>query len=227
MKQNLGPGPVLTICSLLLGVIPVMGPARAAAHYQILLDMNDVSNANDLRGTALIQGSDGALYGTTEIGTNAGTIFKVNRDGTGYRVLYNFKGIGGDGTYPVRGVVEGGDGALYGTTALGGAYDNGTVFKLNKDGSGYKVLHSFSGYPDDGGAPDLEPYCANELLIGSDGSIYGTTDRGGTYDWGTAFKLNKDGSGYAVLYSFGRPADDGIHDYGLFPCGGLIEGSDG
>ena len=40
-------------------------------------------------------------------------------------------------------VMQGADGALYGTAAVGGSYDAGTVFKLNPDGTGFTVLLNF------------------------------------------------------------------------------------
>src|SRR5207247_6181040 len=105
---------------------------------------------------ALIEGSDGALYGTTSYGgTNIdssgrgmGTVFKLSKDGTGFAVLHHF-GATNDGFNPMAALLQGSDGALYGTTrfggtsASGGFYGGGTVFKLNKDGNAYIVLHSF------------------------------------------------------------------------------------
>src|SRR5690242_20719624 len=90
----------------------------------------------------LMQGSDGMLYGTTQDGgiNDYGLVFKVNTNGAGYSVLHHFNGIGGDGTHPQAGLVQGSDGMLYGTTANGGTNDHGTVFKLKTDGSGYSVL---------------------------------------------------------------------------------------
>src|SRR6266699_3317231 len=95
----------------------------------------------------LIEGSDGTLYGTTGDGffNNAGTIFKMGKTGGGYTLLHTFVLNGDDGTNP-NGLIEGTDGVLYGTTISGGIdnpfgqYGFGTIFKLNKDGSGYTVL---------------------------------------------------------------------------------------
>ena len=52
--------------------------------------------------TRVIEGSDGALYGTTcgDDWTGNGTVFKLNKDGSGYAVLYNFGSQGNDGTCP-------------------------------------------------------------------------------------------------------------------------------
>src|SRR5204862_206955 len=98
------------------------------------------------RPVSLVEGSDDALYGTTQQGgtglCSGGTIFKLNRDGSGFAVLYSFTGSNGDGNDPRAGLLEGSDGALYGTTIFGGTNDLGTVFKLNKDGNGYIILRS-------------------------------------------------------------------------------------
>jgi uncharacterized repeat protein (TIGR03803 family) len=67
------------------------------------------------------------------------------------------------------------------------------VFKVNPDGSGYQVLHNFSG--SDGASPSTEL-----ILCGS--VIYGTTLRGGSSDLGTIFQLNTDGSGHTILLDF-------------------------
>ena len=122
----------------------------------------------------LVEGSDGALYGTTQYGGayNAGVVFRVNKDGTGYGVLYKFGG-GADGANPQSGLVEAGNGALYGTTPSGGDYGSGTVFRLNKDSTGYGVMHSFGGSATDGQQPQAS------LTRGSDGVLYGTTAFGG------------------------------------------------
>lgn len=91
----------------------------------------------------LTEGTDGNLYGTTYEGgmNDAGTVFKVGKDGTGFTVLHHFNGT--DGLNPWGGVMEGSDGTLYGTTELGGAQDFGTLFKINTDGSGFEVLREF------------------------------------------------------------------------------------
>src|SRR6478736_4280995 len=97
---------------------------------------------------ALLEASDGVLYGTTVTGgsENAGAVFKLNKDGSAYAVLRSFAVTNGQGPY--GGLVEGSDGALYGSTYLGGASKLGTVFKLKKDGSDLTVLHSFMGGSD-------------------------------------------------------------------------------
>ena len=91
----------------------------------------------------------------------------------------------------------------------------GTVFKLNKYGTVFQVLHRFGTTPGDG------KYPASALAEGWDGSLYGTTTYGGSTDSGTFFRISKDGAAYSVLRSFGTAEGDGTDP------GGLIFGSDG
>ncbi len=184
--------------------------------YAVLYSFMGAQDAAGPNGE-LVVGTNGTLYGTTYYGGMSnfgGGVFKLNADGSGYAVLRRFSGSGGDGNLPT-GLVEGSDGALYGTTVTGGAHDVGTVFKLNKDGSGYLLLRSFTATGSDGGSP-------NGLVEESDGALYGTTSQGGSKYEGTVFKLNKDGSGYTVLRSFDFSTGDGG-----FPYAGLVKGTDG
>ena len=91
-----------------------------------------------------MQGADGALYGTAYQGGSSGygTVFKLNPDGTGFTVLKNFD-YSTTGGYLYAGLVQGTDGALYGTAYSGRQQRYGTVFKLNTDGSGFTVLKNF------------------------------------------------------------------------------------
>jgi uncharacterized repeat protein (TIGR03803 family) len=140
--------------------------------------------------------SGSTLYGTTEQGgTNgAGTVFKVNTDGNGYTVLVPFAD-NPDGAGPTSGLILSGQ-TLYGTTQGGGTNGSGTVYKLNTNGSGYTVLRSF-------GAPSGDAVAPYGRVVLSGSTLFGTTYNGGTSERGTVFKLNTNGSGYAVLRSFG------------------------
>jgi uncharacterized repeat protein (TIGR03803 family) len=128
-----------------------------------------------------------------------------------YTVLYSFIG-GADGQAPIAGVIQDGDGNLYGTTSGGGASGHGTVFKLSKAGKG-TVLYSFTGGPD-GGLPGAA------VIRDGSGNLYGTTEMGGASNAGTVFKLSKTGK-ETVLHSFTGGAD------GAYPVGGVIRDSSG
>ena len=102
----------------------------------------------------LLEASDGKLYGTTlldnasifypGVGAPVGSIFRLNKDGTGYEVLHNFSAdTPQDICDPTGPLVEGPDGAIYGTARQGGEGLGGAVFKLNKDGSNFEVVQAF------------------------------------------------------------------------------------
>ena len=122
-----------------------------------------------------------------------------------YTILHTF-GTNVMGLNPQAPLVQGPDGTLYGTTAGGGSANQGQVFKVNPDGSGYTVLKDFTG--SDGANPVAS-------LILSSNALYGTANGGGSYGWGTVFKLNTDGSGFTVLKDFTNSID------GANPIGGL------
>jgi uncharacterized repeat protein (TIGR03803 family) len=132
---------------------------------------------------ALIQGSDSALYGTTVAGggNDAGTIFSITPSGT-FNVLHEFDGSTG-GSDPRGELIQGNDSSFYGTTTYGGSNNTGTIFKLTTSGN-FTVLHSF-----DGGSDGAYPLAG--LIQASDGSFYGTTTGGGTYDGGVIYRLTE------------------------------------
>ncbi len=139
--------------------------------------------------------SGGTLYGTTRLGGSSdnGTVFKVNTDGTGYTVLKNFTGIG-YGAWPQADLVLSG-GTLYGTTwntACDQTLDDGTVFKVNTDGTGFTKLKSFTGNGDGSGPSDL---------VLSGGTLYGTTLNGGNFNIGTVFRIDLSGGMTPVIDS--------------------------
>jgi uncharacterized repeat protein (TIGR03803 family) len=121
------------------------------------------------------------------------------------QVLYAFQG-GNDGEAPSGVLIFDSSGNLYGTTVSGGggpcSQGCGAVFELSPNGSGgwtETILYSFQG-GNDGESP------STGLIFDQAGNLYGTTAAGGSYDYGTAFKLsNNGGGGWAetVLYVFG------------------------
>lgn len=176
-----------------------------------------------LLGSGVIEGSDGALYGTSLGGGTAGgygTVFRINKDGTGLTVLRSFANNSTDGNTPFGRLVEGADGKLYGTNSAGGTANVGNVFSIGKDGTNYTILHQFTGGAMDGAAP----YAA--LLLAADGRLYGTASAGGANNHGTVFGLNLDGSGYATLKHFGGGPNDGATPYytGLVQKNGVLFG---
>jgi uncharacterized repeat protein (TIGR03803 family) len=115
--------------------------------------------------------------------------------GQTFTVLYSFQG-GTDGEGPYGGVVRDAAGNLYGTTSYGGAFSNGTVFKLDTTGQ-ETVLYTFTGGR--GGTDGFFP--AGALIRDAAGNLYGTTQLGGNYSFGTVFKVDSTGI-ETVLYRF-------------------------
>jgi uncharacterized repeat protein (TIGR03803 family) len=135
----------------------------------------------------LLAGSDGFLYGAADGGTHrAGVLFKVIRDGGAFRIIHQFEGEDGTGDSPIGGLVEWCDGALYGATHEGGIDGAGTLFRLNKDGSGFAVLHVYIDSPNPG-ATEGTPITG--LLPAADGRLYGLTS-GGTVAEGTVYGIS-------------------------------------
>src|SRR6266571_3869000 len=94
-------------------------------------------------------------------------------------VLHSFNGT--DGQLAESALVQGSDGNFYGTTALGGMFYQGTLFRITPAGA-VTVLHSFSGLLGDGSVP------MGGLVQTADGSFFGTTALGGAHSMGTVFR---------------------------------------
>jgi uncharacterized repeat protein (TIGR03803 family) len=157
--------------------------------------------------------SGSTLYGTAEYGgaSGYGIVFRLNTDGSGFTNLHSFTG-GGDGANPYAGLILSGN-TLYGTTQYGDTPDNGTVFRINTDGSGFTNLHSFTPITDFTNSDGAQPQTG---LILSGNTLYGTAYVGGASGNGTVFRLNTDGTGFTNLYSFNGDGD------GADPYGGVV-----
>ena len=180
---------------------------------------------------SLLQGNNGILYGTTDVGgidgcagtlgtlsqTGCGSIFSINGSNAPVS-LHQFSGL--EGAYPGAALLQGADGNFYGTTSGGGvltcsSYASvgcGTVYKMSSSGS-ISTLHAFS--ETDGAFP------SSMLAIGSDGYMYSTTVFGGSStcsggaQWqgcGTIFKIDLAGD-FTPLHSFAGP--DGAYPNAL------------
>jgi uncharacterized repeat protein (TIGR03803 family) len=158
----------------------------------------------------LVLDKPGNIYGTTMWGGayGRGTVFKVTSGGQ-ESVVYSFDG-GADGAYPNGGLVRDAEGNLYGTATQGGAYNDGTLFKITSSGQ-FTVLYSFPG-----GVSGANPYAT--LNLDQQGNIFGVTGAGGAHDYGIVFKSDPNGI-ETVLHSFAKEAD------GVPPSGLIIDAS--
>ncbi len=160
---------------------------------------------------ALVQATDGLLYGMCANGGDhsGGTVFKISTSGA-FTKLFSFTSAT-NGANPKGSLVQSTDGKLYGMASIGGESLYGSVFKISTTGT-FTLLNSFNG-----GINGNAPY---ESLVQStiDNAYYGTTSGGGTFDYGTVFKLC--GGTLTVLHSFNRNVD------GAVPKGSLVLGTD-
>lgn len=202
------------------GVVMRVGPDGSAV---VLHAFKGDTTEGAVPYAGVIQASDGNLYGTTYAGgtKSLGAVYRVGLDGT-YTTVYSFTSDTQGGYHPYAGLVQGPDGALYGTTLQGGSTKSGTVFRLTLDGS-YTQLFSFTGA--NGSNPE------GSLVVGRDGLLYGTTMTGGTNDRGTVFKITTTGT-HTLLHSFETLGNfnangDGVNANGSNPRAGLRQGPDG
>ncbi len=166
---------------------------------------------------ALVQGSDGNFYGTTTSGGNrrdcvigCGTIFRVTPSGS-FHTVYTFTE-----SYSSAGLIQASDGNYYGTTAYGGANNEGSVFRLSPAGA-YSTLYSFCADGDCG-------YYPTSLVQAADGNLYGITEFGAgsgcpTSGCGNFYQLTLSGAMTPVL-TFDQTN-------GGNPVGQIIQATDG
>lgn len=211
----------LALAVLLLGTTTI---SSAQVTFTNLLDFNNTDGANPYY-VYLVQGTDGHLYGTAMGGGQygVGTVYKVTTDGA-LTQLYSFcsQPACADGELPQAGLVMTGNGNFYGTTTCSNNCSSGysgTIFEITPSGT-YNVLHTFAGTDGSG------PY--TNMVLGSDGNLYGTTLEGGNLSLcsgsgsgcGTVFKITPSGK-FTSLYSFTGASD------GQNPIGKLFQTSNG
>jgi uncharacterized repeat protein (TIGR03803 family) len=188
--------------------------------FSINTNGNDFTTLDNLTQDAGFQAFvlvGNTLYGSgPEDGYGAGSIGKINTDGTGYSPLYSFT-EGNDGFY-LTGLISSSN-VLYGTAW--GSEPDGSVFMLDTNGTGFTVLHTFTN-GDDGAFP------YGVVLSGQ--TLYGAAALGGVNGSGTIYKVNTDGSDFTVLYSFSEPFyDSNLNIYtngdGIFPTYLILSGN--
>jgi uncharacterized repeat protein (TIGR03803 family) len=197
-----------------LAAVVVPTPARAGNGITVLHSF-DYLDGQYPEGR-LVQGNDGAFYGTTYAGgaNGYGEVYKVTADGT-FTILHSFAGP--DGTSLDSGLLLRTDGDFYGTTPQTSfcdgsicSGDGGTVFRMKSDGT-LTTLHVFSD-----GVAGWQP---GPLAEGFAGQFYGLTVQGGSVGEGAAFSIAPDGA-FSQLNGF-----DGAN--GGLPHGALVLAADG
>jgi len=183
--------------------------------------LNTTLDSQTAYSDGTVQGGQTYFYVTTAVDNMGNESAYSNQsqatipnDGSGSEnALYSFSG-GADPKSPYAGLIFDKAGNLYGTTQMGGANNQGTVFQMthSQDGTWSEAtLYSFTGGPD-GGQP------SGGLIFDQAGNLYGTTNFGGsTYcsqGCGTVFKLSPGNGGWTqtVLYTF-TGGNDGREPY--------------
>jgi uncharacterized repeat protein (TIGR03803 family) len=141
--------------------------------------------------SALLEASDGHLYGTTSQGggpgcggDGCGTTFRIDLGGANFLQLHAFNEPF-DGSFPRAPLIQARDGLFYGTTPLGASVVGcervgcGTIFSMNAAGA-ITILHAFSG---------ADGHAATGIIQGVDDAFYGTTMGGGSADQGVVYRL--------------------------------------
>jgi uncharacterized repeat protein (TIGR03803 family) len=147
-------------------------------NYLKIFDFKSKENGGYPYGSLIISGD--TLFGmTSKGGTNdLGTIFRIKTNGTDFIKLLDFNGSD-NGSSPAGSLILIGN-VLYGTTPSGGSGNNGCIFKINTDGTGYSKLIDFSL---------STGTSAGYVTLVSDGTyLYGTTSNGGNNSNGVVFK---------------------------------------
>lgn len=188
-----------------------------------------------LPSAGLVMDSSGNMYGTTASGgAGYGTVYKITPAGE-LTTLHAFTNQP-DGASPLGTLAIDKAGNLYGTTPGGGnpkcTTENqgcGVVFEIDTKGKEH-ILYSFLA-PDGG-----DPY-AGPTLDQATGTLYGVTSGRAAYNWGSIFKIDKQGN-FTKLYDFTGGTDGGFPFaamtldksgalYGTTQLGGLFDGCEG
>jgi uncharacterized repeat protein (TIGR03803 family) len=187
---------------------------------------------------ALVQATNGDLYGTTsggEVsspgactgtgGVACGTVFKITPSGA-LTTLYSFCTLSDctDGAFPEAALTRASNGDFYGTTAAAGSTLNasGTVFRLTPAGK-LTTLYTFCSVINTYGVCTDGSYPRAPLMQAANGDLYGTTYSGGTSSVGTVFQMTPAGA-LTTLYNF---CTQGYCVDGGYPEGGLIQATNG
>jgi uncharacterized repeat protein (TIGR03803 family) len=209
-------GGLTLVGSTLYGTTSAQGPNRFGTVYSLNLDgthfrmlhafASDSGGGLPDAGLTLVGST---LYGTTsDYGLNRnGTVFSINPTGTNFQTVHQFTGA--DGMTPRASLTQSGS-TLLGTTYQGGGSGNeGTVFAVQPDGSGFQMLHAFA-LGSNGSLPQ-----AGVTAIGS--TILGTSFQGGASNRGSIFSIDSTGSNFQTAYSF-----TGATNSGAGPQGNMI-----
>ena len=185
---------------------------RTATYTAVYDFLSGPDGHSPLGGVA--RGKHGYFFGTTAgNGTGGdpnGSIWQLS--GSTLTTLYTFQD-GNDGEWPNQTPTVDKMDNVYGTTYIqNGNSVGGAIWLLNKKGQ-FSVLHDLN-QSTDGGLPD------GQLLLNTDGNLYGSATVGGQFGFGTIFKITPGGT-FTVLHAFSGGND------GSYPTGPLVHDAAG
>ncbi len=160
---------------------------RMSLSGSITILHNFVANDGTTAG-AIIMNNAGDIFGASMQGGSAsdGTVYEYSHAGV-FSVVHTFNGVSGDGVFPTSELLQASDGYIYGATRRGGSLSNGgSLFRFNPLVAG--SFSTFASFP-----PTLmsDPYYNPTfgMTQGADGALYGFTAEGGTFGYGTVYKV--------------------------------------
>lgn len=186
-----------------------------ASHAQTFKTILQFDGTNgEEASSALIQGANGQLFGTTIVGGKygVGTIFEITPAGV-LTDIYDFCAQTScpDGANPNAPLLLAGDGNFYGTTNGGGSHEGGTIFRITPSTGQFVTIYNFCslGACHDGQGP-------GPIVQGRNGSLYGTTQGSGAASHGTVFEVTLSGT-LTTLHNFCslRNCTDGYQPTGV------------
>jgi len=200
--------------------------------YQVLYTSGDnpATGIDGFMADLIKDPNSNKVYGTIRNDNNKGSIFSFDFSiPNSFQIEYEFKDV--DGGRP-RGSIVMKNGVLYGATNGNVSYpppnyeetlDKGILFSYDPGTQTFSSLHAFN--PD---ASLKQPYPAAfgrgiTPIVGKDGNLYFTTEKGGDFDAGTLSKYDFTTSSVSVLKSF----QSSSLSEGVSPVPGIMQGSDG
>jgi uncharacterized repeat protein (TIGR03803 family) len=194
------------------GTVFKMTPAGTVTILHSFVGSDGAGTDGSYPKGALVEASDGNLYGTCYSGgaNGTGTAFRISMKGV-FTKIYDFPAqaaTGSIGDFPRAGFIQASDGNLYGTAWEGGPFNDGTIYQLTLAGAG-TLEASF-----DGSTTGFSPYGA--VVQGSDGRLYATLQ----YDGGENSSDVQDQGSISVLNLGLKPPKPEIFQFS--PTSGLV-----
>ncbi len=183
------------------------------------------------RPDSLIQGADGKFYGSAQVSMEGsstptgGSVFSLTSTGK-FTLLHTFN-AGTNQSYANGNLpgwlVEGPDGRLYGETEFGGVdgcngyCGYGVLYRVNTDGTGFRILNKFCSDPTCGAIRET----ATKPLTGADGNLYGTLD-GGTSAYGSIYRITPSTGAFETVFNFNFSTNEGYASALTLGPGGIF-----